>query len=35
VDCERGSPVTAVAWNPQHLLLSVAAEEVSLNGRMM
>ena len=22
--------MTAVAWNPQHLLLSVAAEEVSL-----
>ena len=24
----QGTPVTAVAWNPQHLLLSVAAEEV-------
>jgi len=25
--------VTAVAWNPQHLLLSVAAEEVGITGK--
>ena len=27
---QQGSAVTAVAWNPQHLLLSVAAEEVEV-----